>query len=173
MQLRIQILAVVLLLGLILVVIELVRRRKLMERYAIVWLTAGIALLLLSVFNGVIDAVALAIGIYYPPSALFIVAFGFVSLVLLHFSTVVSSLTDQNKILAQRLALMEKRVRELHDAAAALAEEGEAAEADRRGTTGEWRAASTEEAAAATLAPDQHRRRPRHEAAGVGARAPR
>ena len=52
-----------------------------------------------------------AIGIIYPPNALFFVAFGFVLLLLLHFSSVVSRLSDQTKVLAQRLALLEERVR--------------------------------------------------------------
>ncbi len=52
-----------------------------------------------------------AIGIFYPPTALFVVAFGFVLLLLLHFSSAVSRLSDQTKVLAQRLALLEERVR--------------------------------------------------------------
>jgi hypothetical protein len=53
--------------------------------------------------------VASAIGIIYPPSALFVIAFGFVLFLLLHFSVAVSRLTDQTKVLAQRLALLEQR----------------------------------------------------------------
>ncbi|MEA2272038.1 MAG: hypothetical protein QOI98_746, partial [Solirubrobacteraceae bacterium] len=53
---------------------------------------------------------ALLVGIAYPPNALFFVAFAFVLLLLLHFSVAVSRLTDQTKVLAQRLALLEERV---------------------------------------------------------------
>ena len=60
--------------------------------------------------NGLVH-ISRAIGIIYPPNALFFVAFGFVLLLLLHFSSAVSRLSDQTKVLAQRLALLEERVR--------------------------------------------------------------
>jgi hypothetical protein len=52
----------------------------------------------------------------YPPAVLFAVAVLFILLVLLHYSTVVSKLADQNTILAQRLALLEARLRADEDA---------------------------------------------------------
>ena len=60
--------------------------------------------------NGLVH-ISKAIGIIYPPNALFFIAFGFVLLLLLHFSAAVSRLSDQTKVLAQRLALLEERVR--------------------------------------------------------------
>ena len=51
------------------------------------------------------------VGIAYPPNALFLIAFGFVLVLLLHFSVAVSRLSDQTKVLAQRLALLEHRQR--------------------------------------------------------------
>ena len=48
--------------------------------------------------------------IYYPPSALFVLASFFVLIVLLHYSTVISKLSEQNTILAQRLALLENEL---------------------------------------------------------------
>ena len=47
----------------------------------------------------------------YPPNALFLIAFGFVLVLLLHFSVAVSRLSDQTKVLAQRLALLEEQAR--------------------------------------------------------------
>jgi hypothetical protein len=96
-----------------LVVLELVRRRRLLERYALVWLASALILLALGVWKGLLGSIASAIGIVYPPSALFVIAFGFILVLLLHFSTAVSRLTDQSKVLAQRLALMEQRQQEL------------------------------------------------------------
>ena len=49
------------------------------------------------------------VGIIYPPNALFVIAFGFVLVLLLHFSIAVSRLADQSKVLAQRVALLEER----------------------------------------------------------------
>jgi hypothetical protein len=96
---------------LLLGVLELVRRRRLMERYALVWLLAAIVVLALAAWPGALSQISKTIGIAYPPTALFVVAFAFVLVLLLHFSTVVSRLSDQTKVLAQRLALLEERVR--------------------------------------------------------------
>jgi hypothetical protein len=113
MDTRIQIVAIGGTLVLLLVVLELVRRRRLLERYALVWLGSSAVLLALGVWSGLLGTIADAIGVKYPPTALFVVAFGFVLLLLLHFSTAVSRLTDQTKVLAQRLALNEQRQSEL------------------------------------------------------------
>ncbi len=91
-------------------IFELVRRQRLMERYAILWLLAGATVLVLGFWKGLLTAIAHGVGIYYAPSALFAVAFLFVLLMLVHFSTTVSRLWDQNKVLAQRLALLQERL---------------------------------------------------------------
>jgi hypothetical protein len=98
-------------LGLLVLVFDLVRRRRLLERYALVWMAVTILLLALAAWGGLLDRVADAIGISYPPSALFAAAFGFVIVLLLHFSFAVSRLADQSKVLAQQLGLLEERVR--------------------------------------------------------------
>ena len=110
MDARIQIVAILAAAGLIVVLLELVRRRRLLERYAILWLLSATVLLALSVWEGLLQEVADLVGIIYPPNALFAIAFGFVLVLLLHFSLAVSRLSDQAKVLAQRLALLEKRV---------------------------------------------------------------
>jgi hypothetical protein len=111
MELRIQILAIVASSALFLVVLEMVRRRAFLERYALLWLLSAIVMLALSIWGGALESLAKLIGIAYPPNALFLVAFGFVLLLLLHFSLAVSKLSDRTKILAQRLALVEERQR--------------------------------------------------------------
>jgi hypothetical protein len=110
MESRIQLVAIVGSVLLLLGVLELVRRRRLMERYALLWLLSAVVLLGLSSWRGALVKISHAIGIVYPPNALFIVALGFVLLLLLHFSAAVSRLADQTKVLAQRLALLEERV---------------------------------------------------------------
>jgi hypothetical protein len=118
--------AVVLAGGLLLFILELVRRKRLMERYALLWLFSTFVLLLLSVWTGLLDTLASALGISYPPSALFAVAFGFVLVLLVHFSTAVSRLSDQNKVLAQRLGLLQRRVEEQEQRLAEHERTGEA-----------------------------------------------
>jgi hypothetical protein len=94
------------------VVIELIRRRKLQERYALLWIVTGAVMFVLAVWRGALYALAEATGVAYPPSALYMVAGLFVLVVLLHYSIVLSRLSDQNKTLAQRIALLESRHRE-------------------------------------------------------------
>ncbi len=92
-------------------IFELVRRKRLMERYAILWLFAGATILVLAVWQGLLTQLSHAVGIYYPPSALFAIAFVFVLAMLVHFSITLSRLSDQNKVLAQRVGLLQH---ELH-----------------------------------------------------------
>jgi hypothetical protein len=107
---RIQIVSIIGACALLLAILELVRRRRLLERYALLWLFSGVVLLALAIWRGALAQLASVVGIAYPPNALFVVAFAFVLLLLLHFSVAVSRLTDQTKVLAQRLALLEERV---------------------------------------------------------------
>ena len=98
---------------LVLVVFELIRSRRLRERYALLWLVTGAVLVVLSAWRGGLNTMAGWLGVRgYPPAVLFAVGPLFVILVLLHYSTVISRLTDQNVVLAQRLALLEARLRE-------------------------------------------------------------
>jgi hypothetical protein len=109
--LRVTIFGVLASLLLIVVVLELVRGRRLKERYALLWLATGVVLLILSAWRGGLNTIAGWLGVTgYPPAVLFAVATLFIFLVLLHYSTVISKLTDENVELAQRIALLEQRV---------------------------------------------------------------
>jgi hypothetical protein len=110
---RLQILAILVTAGLFVLVFELVRQRRLLERYALLWLFSSAVLLGLSVWRGALEELASAVGIFYAPSALFAVAFGFVLILLLHFSLVISRLAEQSKVLAQRVGLLQYEVDEL------------------------------------------------------------
>jgi hypothetical protein len=114
--LRVSIAAAIASLLLLLVVFELIRSRRLRERYALLWLLTGVVLLVLSLWRGGLNTIASWFGISgYPPAILFAVGILFILLVLLHYSTVISRLSDQSTILAQRLALLEERFREERD----------------------------------------------------------
>ena len=93
---------------LLVVVFELIRSRRLRERYALLWLLTGLVMLTLSVWRGGLNTIAGWVGITgYPPAVFFAIGLLFTIVVLLHYSTVISKLTDQNTILAQRIALLE------------------------------------------------------------------
>jgi hypothetical protein len=106
--LKVSIVAAVASILLLLVVFELIRSRRLRERYALLWLLTGVVLLVLSLWRGGLNTIAGWVGIEtYPPAVLFAVASFFILAVLLHYSTVISKLSDQSTILAQRVALLE------------------------------------------------------------------
>jgi|tagenome__1003787_1003787.scaffolds.fasta_scaffold20430447_1 hypothetical protein len=115
MDTRVQLLAILGTGALLLVVLELVRRRRLQERYALLWLVSAVVLLVLASWRGALSAVASLIGIAYPPNALFFLAFAAILIVLLHFSMVISRLSDQTKVLAQRVAMLDERLRRQED----------------------------------------------------------
>jgi hypothetical protein len=117
-----RIIAIVISGGLLLLILELVRRKRLMERYALLWLFSTMLLLVLSVWSGLLNSLASALGVSYPPSALFAVAFGVVLVLLVHFSLAVSHLSDQNKVLAQRLGILTRQVQEQNERLATLGE---------------------------------------------------
>jgi ABC-type uncharacterized transport system YnjBCD permease subunit len=111
---RVSIAAAVASLLLILIVLELIRGRRLKERYALLWLATGLVLLVLSVWRQGLNTVADWAGVEtYPPAILFAGTMLFVIVVLLHYSTVLSRLTDDNVRLAQEVGLMRERLRSL------------------------------------------------------------
>lgn len=105
---RVQIVAIIGSALLFLFVLELLRRRRLGEPYAILWLIASVVLLVLSVWDDLLDGLADLVGIAVPANALFVVAFGFVLVLLLSFSVVISRLSRENKLLAQEIARLSR-----------------------------------------------------------------
>jgi hypothetical protein len=122
---RIQLVAIVGSVLLLLAVLEMVRRRRLMERYALLWLLSALVLIGLASWRNGLVLVSRVVGIIYPPNALFFIAFGFVLLLLLHFSSAVSRLSDQTKVLAQRLAMLEERLSRTEKPAAVDSQPGQ------------------------------------------------
>lgn len=109
--LRVSIFAAIAAAGLLAVVFELIRRRRLQERYALLWLVTAVVILVLALWRDALNELAQLVGIAYPPSALFVLASFFILVVLLHYSTVISQLSERNVTLAQRIALLEARLR--------------------------------------------------------------
>jgi hypothetical protein len=105
-------LASVFLLG---IVIELIRERKLRERYALLWLATAGTILFFAIWRSGLHNLSKALGVAYPPNALFVLALLFVLVLLLHFSTVISKLSDRTTALTQRLALLEDRLRAVEE----------------------------------------------------------
>lgn len=111
----IQIISIIISLTILFLVIESIRRGILKEKYALLWLFASIVVLVLSIWRELLDVVAFAFGFYYPPSFLFLVGLGFLHLITLHFSVVISALSEKNKKLAQELGILKEEMKQIKD----------------------------------------------------------
>jgi hypothetical protein len=108
---RVSLLAGIAALAFLVVIFELIRRRRLQERYALLWLLTGVVIFILAAWRDALRLVAETVGVAYPPSALFVIGSLFILVVLLHYSTVISELAERNVKLAQHLAILEERLR--------------------------------------------------------------
>lgn len=115
MKSLVQIVSIIGSLSIFLVVIELIRRNHLKERYSLIWLAASVVLVTFSVWRPLLDFIARTFGIYYAPSFLFLLAIMFLVLLLLHFSIIISSLSEKNSRLAQEIGLLKAAVRDLEN----------------------------------------------------------
>ena len=115
MPIRYKIMAIVISIGMLVVIVELVRRRKLREEYSWLWLLTGSVILFLMLWFDLLKWITHQIGATKPSSTIFFFAFLFLVLISLHFSVVISKLTDRYKELAQRYALLELKLQELKE----------------------------------------------------------
>jgi hypothetical protein len=125
---KLQVFAIVASAFLFFVIFELLRRRRLIERYALIWLASSIVLIVFATWTGLLEIVSNALGIAYPPNALFLIAFAFVLLLLLHFSIAISRLSGETKVLAQDVARLDKELRDLREEERSEAERAAAPE---------------------------------------------
>lgn len=109
---RVQVFSILGAVAFMLLILELVRRRALREQYSLLWLLTGLVLVAFGLWRGMVDVIGGLMGIYYGPAALILVFTLFFMVILLHFSTVISQLTRQNRTLAQRLAILEREIRQ-------------------------------------------------------------
>jgi hypothetical protein len=114
----IQVVAVIATVIAFVVILELVRRRRLVERYALLWLLAGAALVVLAVWRDLLEIVGDAIGVADPVNAIFLLAFVVAFGLLLHFSVANSRLSDETKILGQEVARLDQELRAMRRGAA-------------------------------------------------------
>ena len=98
--------------ALLLLVIDLVRRRKLTEEYSFIWILCAAALLVLSLWRDILHVTARWLGVYYPPAVLLMVLILFVFIASLYFSVVISGQRRQIEHLVEELALLDQRLRE-------------------------------------------------------------
>lgn len=112
MHYQIQLLAIVGSVALTAGIFELVRKRRLREEYSLIWLLAGVCFLVLSIHRPLVSSLARFMGVSYPPSALYVVALFFGMMLAIHFSMILSQLTERVRILAQQNALLRMELAE-------------------------------------------------------------
>jgi hypothetical protein len=110
---RVQIIAIAVSVVLLMSVLELVRRRKLVEEYSLLWILGSIAILALSVWRGMLDIAARGLGIFYPPSLLLMLVIVIVFVGLLSFSVVLSRQRKQIERLMEETAILGAEIRDL------------------------------------------------------------
>jgi len=98
--------------ALLLLVIDLVRRRKLTEEYSFIWILCAAALLVLSLWRDILHTTARWLGVYYPPAVLLLILILFVFIASLYFSVVISGQRRQIEHLVEEFALLDQRLRE-------------------------------------------------------------
>ena len=110
---RIQIIAIIGSLSFICFIFELIRRKKLKEAYAMIWLIMGSFFIVLAFWTHGLDIVSRLCGIYYAPAFLFLVLLVTLTIILIQFSIVISKQADKIKALGQESALMKEELNKL------------------------------------------------------------
>lgn len=94
----------------LLFIIAQVRKKRLNEAYSLVWIVAGIIIVIFSIFPHLLQLVSDTIGIYYAPTTLFLILIFFILILLLQFSIITSKKNQQIRKMAQEIALLSKKI---------------------------------------------------------------
>lgn len=101
-----RIFAIVTSVGTLAFILELVRRRRLREEYAWLWILTALGMVVLSSWYGLIERISRVVGAVTPTTTLFLFALLFLLAISVHFSTMISRLQQQVRRLTQELALL-------------------------------------------------------------------
>jgi len=99
-------LAAIFCLAFVFVTVELIRRRKIEERYAILWLVLGLSMTLFSFFPGLLDRFSRLVHVHYAPSLLFLIGLLFSLAFIMHLTMVITKLHRKITRLAQEMAML-------------------------------------------------------------------
>ena len=113
---RVERFAIVISIVLILIVLDMVRRKRLRERYSLIWLFAVVAMTMLVVWEKLLLSITSLIGATDPSSTLFLFGILFALVILLHLSNKISDFSTQLRILAKEMAILNAQLSEVRDA---------------------------------------------------------
>lgn len=94
--------------------IFLLKKRSLNIKYTLLWIFSGVLMLLLAVFPEILNRFATIVGVYDPTNALFALILFCIIIILMSLTAIVSKLNEKNKQLAQAIAKIEKRLRDIN-----------------------------------------------------------
>ena len=99
---------------LLLMTLELIRKRRLREEYSVLWVLTAAAILVSGIYPRVLEWVAMRITL--PPAVLMtFLCVLFLMAILLHYSVVISKHSEREKGLAQELALLKDEIARLRE----------------------------------------------------------
>ncbi|WP_237563401.1 DUF2304 domain-containing protein [Arthrobacter sp. H-02-3] len=105
--------AFLLALAIVALVIEMLRRKKLREKYAVLWLVVGVATLVLAAFPRLLNIVAEFVGVQIPSNLLFAMSILMLLGVCLHLSWEISVVEDETRTLAEEVAILRTQLESL------------------------------------------------------------
>lgn len=97
------------------VILNMLKKKKLNLKYTLTWLFAAFALLVVDCFPQIIEGIMNLVGVASPVSMVFVLEALFVLVILLSLTAIVSHLTERVYRLTQTIAIMEKKIRELEE----------------------------------------------------------
>lgn len=93
-------------------VLQLLRSGRLRARFAMLWASVGVFLVILAAFPGLLDWTAERLGIFYPPAVFLLAATAFLFIVSVQFSWELSRLEERTRVLAEEVALLRRAHRD-------------------------------------------------------------
>jgi hypothetical protein len=112
---RIQVIAIIVSVTVLVIIFNLIRKKKIKEEYSLLWILFGIVFVVLSIWRNGLEYIADLLGINYAPAALFIILLAAVFFILIEFSIIISNLTTANKNLAQEIGILKAEIRRLKE----------------------------------------------------------
>ncbi|MFW6131822.1 MAG: DUF2304 domain-containing protein [Candidatus Aminicenantaceae bacterium] len=106
----IQIISIIFSLFFLIFIVLYIRKKKIREEYAILWIIVVLVFLVFSIFRGLIDKLSSLLGIHYQPASIFLILIGGIFLLMLHFSIVISDLKSKLNSLAMTVAILEEKL---------------------------------------------------------------
>lgn len=111
----VQVLSFIIGLAILVSIIFFIVTGSLKERYAILWLLSALFICALSLSRKLLEYISLKLGIYYPPSLLFLAGVLFLLVINISFSVTISKLSSKINILAQEIALLKIKIEDKRD----------------------------------------------------------